>query len=375
MKKLIVVMILAVAMIVIPVSSVMAYGDGGGDGGGDEVNTEDISPPVGYTPIGMSAWNPPPNDDFITRTDSVGPPPTHGPHGGSDMAPSGPQAPVADIEEANKREPKGPKGPEYPGIDGPPDIVFVPVDDKPPQGTSSVRATPTTNSPPQIEEPTKREPKGPKGPEYPGIDGPPDTVFAPMTGGPPGGTSSAGATGTTHGPHSGDGMAPSGASSPVAIADIEEATKGPEYPGIDGPPDTAFVPMGDTPPQGTSPVKATRTTHGPRQWEDMSPAEQQVLIAISGMQEDAMITAGGIAVGYATGGCSVYTQAAAGGAYSGVTTYVSNSGKPKGEQSSTAFSVAKDIAIAFIPKTTPGQQAAISKVVDEVKAAVMEPSP
>jgi len=294
------------------------------------------------------------------------------------MAPSGPQAPVADIEEATK-------GPEYPGIEGSPDDVFAPMTGGPPHGTSSVGATGTTHGPRSGDDMAPSGPQSPvavadieeatKGPEYPGIEGPPDDVFAPMTGGPPHGTSSAGATGTTQGPRSGGDMAPSGAQSPVAVADIEEETKGPDYPGIEGPPDTVFVPMGDEPPQDTSPVKATRTTHGPRQWEDMSPAEQQVLIAISGMQEDAMITAGGIAVGYATGGYSVYTQAAAGGAYSGATTYVGNMGKPKGEQSSTTYSVAKDVAIAFIPKTTPGQQAAISKAVDQVKAAIMQSLP
>lgn len=192
MKRLIVIMILAVAMIVCPASSAMAYGNGG-DGGGDESSSEDSSPPDGLTPIDMSGWDTPRDEDYDTRNDEL------------------------------------------------------------------------------------------------------------------------------------------------------------------------------------SSVGATRTTQGPRRWEDMSPAEQQVLIAISQMEEaaiqEAVVTGGGILIGYATGGFSVYVQVAAAGTWAGTTTFVVN--VVKDEQSSVTYSVTKDALIGFIPVSPPAQ-AAISKGVDKVKDLVMQ---
>ena len=75
------------------------------------------------------------------------------------------------------------------------------------------------------------------------------------------------------------------------------------------------------------------------------------------------ITAGGIVVGYATAGASVYVQALAAGSYAATTNYVTSEGKSN-QNSSTLYSGAKDTAIGLTP-LPPVVQAAISITVDK----------
>ena len=85
----------------------------------------------------------------------------------------------------------------------------------------------------------------------------------------------------------------------------------------------------------------------------------------------AVVVSGGILVGYATGGCSIYIQAAASGGYSMAVTHIDNTGKPANEQSSSIYSGVKDTAIAFIPVPPPAQ-AAISIGVDKGIEVIQE---
>lgn len=129
----------------------------------------------------------------------------------------------------------------------------------------------------------------------------------------------------------------------------------------------------DTRSDDLSSVGPTRPTQGTRQWEDMSPEEQQILIAISqveaNMLEEVVVSGGAILIGYATGGFSVYVQAAAAGTWTGSTTLVLNI--VKDEDKSYAYGISKDALIAFIP-VKPEVQVLIGKGVDKVKDVVMQ---
>jgi len=117
------------------------------------------------------------------------------------------------------------------------------------------------------------------------------------------------------------------------------------------------------PPSDLSSVGETPVTGGPRQ---LSEEELQELSAAF---EFIMVTAGGIIIGYATGGAgwTVLGQAAAGGAWSGTTSYVLNDEDNPGEQAvDAAF---QDFAVGFVPVPPPAQ-AAISYGITQIREQV-----
>ncbi|MBC2737392.1 MAG: hypothetical protein HF981_23715 [Desulfobacteraceae bacterium] len=117
------------------------------------------------------------------------------------------------------------------------------------------------------------------------------------------------------------------------------------------------------PPSELSSVGETPVTGGPRQ---LSEEELQELSAAF---EFIMVTAGGIIIGYATGGAgwTVLGQAAAGGAWSGTTSYVLSDDDNPGEQAvDAAF---QDFAVGFVPVPPPAQ-AAISYGITQIREQI-----
>lgn len=122
--------------------------------------------------------------------------------------------------------------------------------------------------------------------------------------------------------------------------------------------DMTFVPP--APPSDLTSVSETSVTGGPRQ---LSEEERQELSAAF---EFIMVTSGGIIIGYATGGAgwSVLGQAAAGGTWSGATTYALSDDDNPGEQAADA--TLQDTAVGFIPAPPPAQSA-ISYLITQIR--------
>lgn len=95
--------------------------------------------------------------------------------------------------------------------------------------------------------------------------------------------------------------------------------------------------------QSMSSVGATRTTGGPRQWEDMSPAERKMLLEKDKDQPWLFLSGG------AGAGLGPEAAAVAGGLLSGAKTALENRGKPPGKRTSVPYVVARDTAIGLLP--------------------------
>ena len=129
----------------------------------------------------------------------------------------------------------------------------------------------------------------------------------------------------------------------------------------DAPPDKEYTSRSD---DDNSSVEATRTTQEARRFEDMSPAERQMLEAAF---REALTTGGGITIGYGTSKAKLVIQVAAAAAWSATTTFYFN--LTSEEQSSYLYNILKDTTIAFIP-VSPVSQAMIGKGVDKTKSAI-----
>jgi len=122
--------------------------------------------------------------------------------------------------------------------------------------------------------------------------------------------------------------------------------------------DMTFVPP--APPSDLTSVGETSVTGGPRQ---LSEEERQELSAAF---EFIMVTSGGIIIGYATGGAgwSVLGQAAAGGTWSGTTTYALSDDDNAGEQAAGA--AIQDFAVGFVPVPPPAQSG-LSYIITKIR--------
>jgi hypothetical protein len=95
--------------------------------------------------------------------------------------------------------------------------------------------------------------------------------------------------------------------------------------------------------QSMSSVGATRTTVGPRQWQDMSPEERKMLLEKEKDLPWTVLSAG------AGAGLGPEAAAVAGGLLSGAKTALENRGKPPGERTSVTYVIGRDTAIGLLP--------------------------
>ncbi len=118
-------------------------------------------------------------------------------------------------------------------------------------------------------------------------------------------------------------------------------------------------------PHDTTSTDRTAITGEP---ETLSPEELQQLQAAF---DFIMITTGGVILGYSTAaaGWSVLGQAAASGAYAGLTTYATSDDKVADNTTKAAL---QDFIIGFIP-VSPIGQAAISQAVTKLREVLPEP--
>ena len=95
--------------------------------------------------------------------------------------------------------------------------------------------------------------------------------------------------------------------------------------------------------QSTSSAGATRTTGGPRQWEDMSPAERKMLLQKEKDLPWTVLSAG------AGAGLGPEAGAVAGGLLSGAQTALQNRDKPPSKRTSVPYVIGRDTLIGLLP--------------------------